>query len=99
MLMKKLLAALVFVGFLAGGVAAPIGIEFGANKLTVEKSAQAQTAKPEDGKKGKEGKKKEKQAKKEKKEKKAKKEKKEKKQGKKNDKEKKGKEGQKKTEG
>lgn len=90
MLMKKLLAALVFVGFLAGGVAAPIGIEFGANKVTVEKSAQAQTAKPEDGKKGKETKKKEKKPKKEKKE---------KKQGKKSDKDKKGKEGQKKTEG
>jgi hypothetical protein len=90
MLMKKLLAALVFVGFLTGGVAAPIGIEVGAGNLTVVKTAQAQTTKPEEGKKGKEGKKKEKKPKKEKKE---------KKQGKKNDKEKKGKDGKKKTEG
>ncbi len=90
MLMKKLLAALVFVGFLAGGVAAPIGIEFGANKVTVEKSAQAQTAKPEDGKKGKQTNKKDNTPNKQKKQ---------KKQPKKSDKDKKGKEGQKKTEG
>ncbi len=46
MLMKKLLAALVFVGFLTGGVAAPIGIEVGAGNLTVVNPAPAKTTKP-----------------------------------------------------
>lgn len=68
MFMKKLLAALVFVGFLTGGVAAPIGVHFDDCKVTVSKAAQAQTAKPEDEKKGKQDKKakKEKKPKKEK---------------------------------
>jgi hypothetical protein len=61
--MKKLLAALVFVGFLTSGVATPIGITFDGGKVTVAKSANAQTTqstKPEEqkGKKGKPEKKK-----------------------------------------
>jgi Skp family chaperone for outer membrane proteins len=69
MFMKKLLAALVFVGFLTGGAAAPIGIHFDSGNVTVSKAAKAQTAKPEDEKKGKKDKKakKEKKPKKEKK--------------------------------
>jgi hypothetical protein len=53
MFMKKLLAALVFVGFLTGGVAAPIGVHFDGGKVTVSEAAKAQTAKPEDEKKSK----------------------------------------------
>ncbi len=47
MFIKKLLAAFVFVSFLAGGVAAPIGISHTGTGVFAEKAAHAQAKKPE----------------------------------------------------